>query len=265
MEKVKNYDGIKFDANTIQEACDKFSKYVVDNKHEVNLSLLTVKNGHTTWQYDSKEEFFIEYRAFRNEARILLNGDSKRSFDVCAYADYVRITVRSPQKVEIDSIFEIFESRVETSKIPVSENKNNFVVFIGHGRSSQWRELKDHLQCKHDIKIETYETGARAGHTIRDILEDISRKSNFALLVMTAEDEQADGSFRARQNVVHEIGLFQGKLGFSRAIVIMEEGVEEFSNIFGIQQIRYSTNNIKETFGEVVATIRREFYSRDFK
>jgi predicted nucleotide-binding protein len=215
-------------------------------------------------QYDTKEEFFIEYRTFRNEARIILNCGSDRSFDVCAYADYASIKVCSPQKVEIESIFEIFESRVETSKIPVSKNVNNFVVFIGHGRSSQWRELKDHLQCKHGIKVETYETGARAGHTIRDILEDISRKSNFALLVMTAEDEQADGSFRARQNVIHEIGLFQGKLGFCRAIVLMEEGVEEFSNIFGIQQFRYSKDNIKETFGEIVATIRREFYSQDF-
>lgn len=84
-------------------------------------------------------------------------------------------------------------------------------------------------------------------------------KSAFAFLVMTGEDEMVGGGTRARQNVVHEAGLFQGKLGFRRAIVLLEEGTEEFSNIHGIEQIRFSKGNIKETFGEVLATIRREF------
>jgi predicted nucleotide-binding protein len=58
---------------------------------------------------------------------------------------------------------------------------------------------------------------------------------------------------------VHETGLFQGKLGFSRAIVLLEDGVEEFSNISGIQQIRFSRSKIRESFGDVLATLRREF------
>lgn len=84
-------------------------------------------------------------------------------------------------------------------------------------------------------------------------------RSSFACLVLTAEDEMADGTMRARRNVIHEAGLFQGRLGFSRAIVLLEEGAEEFSNIHGIQQIRFAKGNIKETFGEVLATLRREF------
>jgi len=85
------------------------------------------------------------------------------------------------------------------------------------------------------------------------------KSSSFALLVMTGEDETAEGGFRARQNVVHEAGLFQGKLGFERAIVLLEEGVEEFSNIHGITQIRFKRGNIRETYGDVLATLRREF------
>lgn len=41
--------------------------------------------------------------------------------------------------------------------------------------------------------------------------------------------------------------------------MLLEEGTQEFSNIQGIQQIRYSKGNIRETFGDVLATIRREF------
>lgn len=86
--------------------------------------------------------------------------------------------------------------------------------------------------------------------------------SSFAVLVMTAEDETAEGAFRARQNVIHEIGLFQGRLGFSRAIVLVEDAVELFSNLQGVQQIRYSQGNSRETFGDVLATLRREFGAR---
>ena len=75
----------------------------------------------------------------------------------------------------------------------------------------------------------------------------------------------ADGTMRARQNVIHETGLFQGRLGFSRAIVMLEEGAEEFSNVQGVQQIRFAKGNIKETFGEVLATLRREFTPQSSK
>jgi predicted nucleotide-binding protein len=75
---------------------------------------------------------------------------------------------------------------------------------------------------------------------------------------MTAEDEQPDGRMRARENVVHEIGLFQGRLGFKRAIVLLEEGCEEFSNIHGIGQIRFPKGNIGAKFEEIRQVLERE-------
>jgi hypothetical protein len=63
----------------------------------------------------------------------------------------------------------------------------------------------------------------------------------------------------ARENVIHELGLFQGRLGFKRAIVCMEDGVEEFSNIRRMDQIRFPKGRIRETYGEILATIKREF------
>ena len=83
------------------------------------------------------------------------------------------------------------------------------------------------------------------------------KNSSFALLVLTREDETSGGCFRARQNVIHETGLFQGKLGFSRAVVVLEEGTESFSNISGIEQLRFA--KIQEIFGDVIATLKREF------
>lgn len=89
-------------------------------------------------------------------------------------------------------------------------------------------------------------------------MEEMLDSSSFALLVMTGEDETKDGKTLARQNVVHEAGLFQGKLGFSRAIILLEDGTEEFSNIHGLQQIRFSKGRIRESFGDVLAVLKRE-------
>ena len=80
---------------------------------------------------------------------------------------------------------------------------------------------------------------------------------------MTGEDETIDHELMPRLNVVHELGLFQGSLGFSRAIMLLEEGTKEFSNMKGIHQIRFAKGNIKETFGEILATIKREFKEND--
>ena len=73
----------------------------------------------------------------------------------------------------------------------------------------------------------------------------------FAFLIMTAEDEQSDGKLHARMNVVHEVGLFQGRLGFERAIVLLEEGCEEFSNINGLGQIRFPKDNISAIYEDI--------------
>lgn len=132
-------------------------------------------------------------------------------------------------------------------------------VFIGHGHDPQWKDLRDFLHFKLHFDVKEYGTGARAGYTIQEVLDEMSKSTSFALLVHTGEDEDQDGKLHARQNVVHETGLFQAHVGSKRAIVLLEEGCEEFSNIHGLQQIRFSKGRIQEVFGEVVATIYREF------
>ena len=79
-----------------------------------------------------------------------------------------------------------------------------------------------------------------------------------AFVIMTGEDEQADGKVQARTNVIHEVGLFQGRLGFTKAIVLLEEGCEEFSNIQGLGQIRFSKGNISAKFEEIRQVLERE-------
>ena len=89
-------------------------------------------------------------------------------------------------------------------------------------------------------------------------LEGMLEEAGFALIIMTAEDEQLDGTVRARENVVHEAGLFQGRLGFTKAILLLEEGCEEFSNIHGLGQLRFPKGRIDAVFEDIRKLLERE-------
>jgi hypothetical protein len=41
--------------------------------------------------------------------------------------------------------------------------------------------------------------------------------------------------------------------------MLLEKDLDLFSNLDGIQYLEYSKGNIKETFGDVLATLKREF------
>lgn len=97
-----------------------------------------------------------------------------------------------------------------------------------------------------------------AGVTNIARLAEMIDASGVAFLILTAEDEQVDGGVVARQNVVHEAGLFQGRLGFTRAIVVLEEGCEPFLNIEGLGQIRFSAGHVSAAFEEVRRVLERE-------
>ena len=131
-------------------------------------------------------------------------------------------------------------------------------VFIGHGHSLIWRELKDFLEVRLCLLVDEYKRVSTAGITTTSRLSAMMDSAGIAFLVMTGEDEQTDGKARARENVVHEVGLFQGRLGFERTIVLLEDSCQQFSNIMGLGQIRFPKGNIEAAFEEIRKVLERE-------
>ena len=137
-------------------------------------------------------------------------------------------------------------------------NNENKKIFIGHGGSHVWRELKDFIEDTLKLPCAEFNRISAAGEFTGDRLKEMLEESRMAFLIMTGEDEQADGSLHARENVIHEVGLFQGRLGFKRAVILLEEGCQEFSNIHGLGQIRFPEGKIEVAFGGVVKVLKRE-------
>lgn len=131
-------------------------------------------------------------------------------------------------------------------------------VFIGHGRSPLWRELKDFLNDRLSLPWDEFNREAVAGVATTERLTQMLDAATFAFLIMTAEDEHADSTLHARENVVHEVGLFQGRLGMRRAIVLLEQGCQVFSNIHGLSYIAFPRGHIASTFEEIRRVLERE-------
>ena len=263
MRKDKRFDRVRFPPEVLAQAREKLGSILQGKKIPFLIEdrRVSLVDGET-WHHDSNEEFYSDLRRPYTNAKFHVSTDHY-GLEVTVYWENTEVDVRAPSRQEISSLFEIFEEAAPGCRLPEPEKPDEEPprprIFIGHGRSEQWRDLKDHLHEQHDYEVEAYEIGARAGHVIRDILEQMLRRSDFALLVLTGEDETQDGKLRARQNVIHELGLFQGQLGFARALALVEAGAEDFSNLQGVHQIRYGKGNIRETFGEILATLRREF------
>jgi len=131
-------------------------------------------------------------------------------------------------------------------------------IFIGHGSSPVWMELRTFLQDRLGLPWEEFNRVPVAGIPNSARLAEMLDSSAMAFLVLTAEDVHPDGTMHARENVVHEAGLFQGRFGFSKAIVLLEEGCTEFSNIEGLGQIRFPKGKISAVFEDVRRVLERE-------
>jgi predicted nucleotide-binding protein len=228
----------------------------------------------TTWTFDSVDgvdECFSMYkgRDCTDACLVFSSKDSstRRSLLVNFSLEYgTSISVQMGKRSEVERIFHIFEGNLETSLIPKGDldgaRNAALKIFVGHGRSDAWRDLKDHLSDKHAYNVTAFETAPRGGRHVADILEDLEEDASFAIMVMTGENKSDAGTLHARENVIHETGLFQGVLGLQKVLVLLEDGCEEFSNRAGVQYIPFKKGNIKESFGEVLATIKREFGQR---
>lgn len=133
----------------------------------------------------------------------------------------------------------------------IKKEMNNS-IFISHGHAELLKyQLKDFVREKLGKTALILSEQPNNGLTIVEKLEAVSEKCYKAIILLTKDDEMADGSMRSRQNVIHEIGFFQGKYGRKNVILLCEEGVELFTNISGIVYIQFDRNHFAEVFEQL--------------
>lgn len=157
-------------------------------------------------------------------------------------------------KRDIDQIFELrANSELAPPSAAASAPRR---VFISHGRAPDWREVQVYIEK--DIGLPTLELAQEAnqGRTILAKLWESSLHCDSTVIVMTGDDLDAAGQARARENVIHEIGFFQGKYGLDRVCLLHEEGVSIPSNIHGLVYTPFPKAMVSASFGVLVRELK---------
>lgn len=148
----------------------------------------------------------------------------------------------------------VFEVRAGSQLAVVSAPAIPRRVFLSHGRASDWREVQPFIE--RDLGLNTLELAQEPnrGRSVLQKLVEESDRCGYAVIVMTGDDDFGAGSPRARENVMHEIGFFQGKYGLSKVALLHEEGTNIPTNIHGLVYIPFPKGLVSAAFG----TLQRE-------
>jgi predicted nucleotide-binding protein len=129
-------------------------------------------------------------------------------------------------------------------------------VFIGHGHSADWVTVLDWMKDDLGLQVAEFNLKPNVGVSNTALLSGMLDQAAAAVMVMTAEVKHEDGTWHARENVVHEIGLLQGRLGFERVAILKDATVAGFSNIDGLTVIPFQTGQFASS-PDVQAALQR--------
>jgi predicted nucleotide-binding protein len=159
-------------------------------------------------------------------------------------------------KRDIEYIFEINAQFIATDS-KITENYRR--IFISHGTSKDWFQIQKYIEK--DLEINTLELAQEPnkGRTVLQKLNEESDKCSYAVVIMTGDDIISGEEIRVRENVMHEIGFFQGKYGLEKVCLLYEEGTNIPSNIHGLVYIPFPKNIIDATFGSLSRELKAYF------
>lgn len=260
MEKLERFKNTLFSVESLEEALDVFGEL---SKCELQTGNLVIYREFEDWDYDTLEDFFWDYKRGFNGVlfSIYFGKEHEISYRVSGAHYMSEVRIKSPNRDDIDKVSSVFKKYMPMCNIYELQKKmRKPTIFIGHGRSVLWRDLKDHLHDKHMFEIQAYETDDKSSGYIFENVENMIKKASFAILILTNEDEMADGIFRSRQNVIHELGFSQAKIGRKNTLVVVEESVDWPSNIQGIDHFYFSKGNIREVFGDIVSALEKRTF-----
>ena len=156
--------------------------------------------------------------------------------------EHVKLAVKllkARQQEELDA--------VTTVSIPEVQGKKVFVV---HGHNEDTLSKTKDFLIKLQLEPIVLREQPNRGQTIIEKFEKFSQVV-FAIVLLTPDDRGGNKSlpykkqqFRARQNVILELGFFLGKLGRQRVCVLYNHGVEIPSDYKGVLYVEFDESDI---------------------
>lgn len=156
----------------------------------------------------------------------------------------------------VDGVLSLYVSPHTEGATPVAETPapTPAKVFIGHGHNELVRHrVKGFVADRCGLEPIILEELPSAGMTVVEKLEKYGRPADYAVLILTGDDLAASSETQARQNVIEEVGWFQGALGRDRTAILVQEGTQIPSNIAGVVYIGFSGDEVQSAFDKLRA------------
>lgn len=231
-----------------------------------------------TWRmldYDSPDISFVREQINKNKAfvqKVVITTGRLKIFDIGpppAVGGYImrnvnpfdvifdppyRIDTISPILDSIEEAIGVIESDDEFSietkskEKEIKKIKNSKKVFLVHGHNNEVKETVARFLEKIDLHPIILHEQANKGQTIIEKFEEYSDVS-YAVVLMSPDDvgntisNKKNLNFRARQNVIFELGYFFGKLGRKNVCALLNGDIERPSDYDGIIYIGFDNND----------------------
>ena len=142
---------------------------------------------------------------------------------------------------EIEDYWDDDDQPAPPSSMKTSERETTNEVFVVHGRDDGAKDSVARFLTNLGLQPIVLHEQPNQGRTIIEKFEDNARVG-FALVLLTPDDkcvsEKGDITFRARQNVILELGYFTAKLGRKHTCALVKGEVELPSDYHGVLYIK---------------------------
>jgi len=141
-------------------------------------------------------------------------------------------------------------------------------VFVVYGHDNEARTQLEAMLRRWNLKPLILDQLPSEGQTIIEKLEKATSQADFCVVLATPDDEghrrakDDEKAFRARQNVVLELGMMLSKLGRDRVAILLKDQakMERPSDIQGLIYIAF-----KDDVKEAALTLAKEMVTKGYK
>ena len=136
-----------------------------------------------------------------------------------------------------------------------------FTIFIIHGHTPELSKVDKFIRKELNFDTMILQKDYKPGEIIDSKLKDRLKQVDCAVVIMSPDDHTTSGMFRARQNVIYELGYCRRYLKKWQIIILKEESVEMHSDLQGLVYIGYKQGCIESIFDDLENGVE-EVYSQ---
>ncbi|GHV06094.1 hypothetical protein AGMMS50229_10290 [Campylobacterota bacterium] len=184
------------------------------------------------------------------------------------YESTGKVVVRGKESDEKALAQKIFNGRIAPTPIvaktaaATAPTQNDDRVFVVYGHDTASRDALELMLRRMNLKPVILSNMALDGKTIIEALMANINVIKYAVILLTPDDEghevghAEDKKFRARQNVVLELGMFLAALGREQVAILHKGNLELPSDINGLIYIGFQ-NSVQEAKNKLAASLQK--------